>query len=155
MKPAIILLVAAATVFGAGTQSAGQQPSPAPAPLNNWERLKAAVEVHLGRPYIWGACGLKSFDCSGFVWRVMADNGVLIKRTTARKLYMSLPRVAAGDRFSAGNIVFFDNLKHCGIVADGKTFYHAQASLGTNLSRFDPYWRPMICGIRAMPKPAN
>jgi len=153
MRRVIFVLLMAASAFAAGPQPSDSRGNPAA--QDGWDRIKAAVENYLGRPYIWGACGLKSFDCSGFVWRVMADNGLLIKRTTARKLYMSLPRVPNRDRFAAGNIVFFDNLKHCGIIADSKTFYHAQSSVGTNLSTFDPYWRSKICGYRAMPKPNN
>ena len=48
------------------------------------ESIKSTIENHLGRPYVWGSSGLKSFDCSGFVWRVMYENGILLKRTTAR-----------------------------------------------------------------------
>jgi hypothetical protein len=47
-----------------------------------------------------------------------------------------------------GNIVFFDNLSHCGIVNSRSDFYHAESSKGTNLSRFDPYWRSKVCGVR-------
>ncbi len=148
MRSTLLVLLMAAGAFAAAPQSA----APPGQDSGSWERLKAVIENHLGKPYVWGACGMKSFDCSGFVWRVMADNGFLIKRTTARKLYMSLPRVTSGERFGAGNIVFFDNLKHCGIVADGKSFYHAESSIGTNLSRFDPYWRAKICGVRVMPR---
>ncbi len=151
MRRVIFALMMTVSAFAAGPQSADREENPGAA-TKAWDNVKAVVERHLGRPYVWGATGLKSFDCSGFVWRVMADNGSLIKRTTARKLYMSLPRVPGNERFRPGNIVFFDNLKHCGIVADSKTFYHAESSIGTNLSRFDPYWRSKICGIRAMPK---
>ncbi len=114
--------------------------------------LSQVIEQHLGRPYSWGSSGLKSFDCSGFVWRVMADHGVLIKRTTARKLYVSLPKVEDGHEREFGTLVFFDNLGHCGIVNDGTTFYHAQCSKGTNLSPFAPYWQKLVCGYRTMPK---
>jgi len=55
-----------------------------------WQRVRSSIEKNLGRPYVWGAAGLKSFDCSGFIWRVMYDNGILLKRTTARKFYMTL-----------------------------------------------------------------
>ena len=150
MRRALLILLVAATAFAAPSQSVDSGANPAET-RGGWEPLKAAIEQYLGRPYVWGACGLKSFDCSGFVWRVMADNGILIKRTTARKLYMSLPRVSGNQRFESGNIVFFDNLKHCGIVASDRHFYHAETSIGTNLSKFDPYWRPKITGIRAMP----
>ena len=117
-----------------------------------WDRMKTVIERHLGRPYVWGATGLKSFDCSGFVWRVLFDNGILLKRTTARKLYMSLPAVPPDRQWEPGNIVFFDDLKHCGIVEGRSRFYHAESNVGTNLSRFDPYWRRKVCGIRAAPR---
>jgi cell wall-associated NlpC family hydrolase len=116
--------------------------------------LRAVIAKHLGRPYVWGSAGLKSFDCSGFVWRVMFDNGILIKRTTARRLYLCLPRVGEGQELQLGNLVFFDNLAHCGIVNDPDTFYHSQCSKGTNLSNFEPYWRNLVCGFRAMPGPS-
>jgi cell wall-associated NlpC family hydrolase len=116
-----------------------------------WGTIQRTVEKHLGRPYVWGTCGLKSFDCSGFIWRIMAENGIHVKRTTARKLYMSLPRAPKNSFYGSGALVFFDNLKHVGIVKDEESFYHAQVSRGTNLSAFDPYWRQKICGFRRIP----
>ncbi len=119
-------------------------------PQGFWLQFKSTIESHLGRPYVWGACGLKSFDCSGFVWRVMEDNGILIKRTTARKLFLCMPK-PDGDKWKFGNLVFFNDLKHVGIVAGPDSFYHSESSIGTNLSRFDPYWRPKIYGFRSIP----
>jgi cell wall-associated NlpC family hydrolase len=116
-----------------------------------WGTLQKTVEKYLGKPYVWGAAGLKSFDCSGFVWRILADNGIFVKRTTARKLYMSLPHVPKDSAYDSGALVFFDNLKHVGIVKNREAFYHAQVSKGTNLSAFDPYWRRKICGFRRLP----
>ena len=127
----------------------------AAAPMESpWPRVRAAVERYLGKPYAWGATGLKSFDCSGFVWRVMYDSAILIKRTTARKLYFCLPAAPREERWKPGNLVFFDDLKHVGIVNGPAGFYHAESSVGTNLSKFDPYWHGKVCGVRSMPKPA-
>jgi len=137
-RASLLLALAAALTSGA----TAQEP---------WTPERATIERYLGRPYVWGSSGMKSFDCSGFLWRVMLDNGVLTKRTTARKFYMSLPRLAKPSaRSELGTIVFFDNLKHVGIVNDRETFYHAQTSVGTNLSRFDPFWRQKVCGYRAV-----
>lgn len=121
-----------------------------------WPPPPPAIQKHLGRPYVWGTSGLKSFDCSGFIWRVLLENGVLTKRTTARKFYMSLPRVSSPDEdYSYSTVVFFDNLKHVGLVKDKFSFYHAQTSAGTNLSRFDPYWRRKVVGFRAVRRPST
>jgi len=149
MKPRaaawIVLSLLAALPLLAGPQ---QTETTTPAQPDFTDHLRISIEGYLGKPYSWGATGSKSFDCSGFVWRVMVDNGVLFKRTTARKLSMSLRKPEAGKTWEFGNIVFFNNYKHCGIVKGAGSFYHAQTSLGTNESEFSPYWQPKIVGIR-------
>jgi cell wall-associated NlpC family hydrolase len=117
------------------------------------DRVRATIQKNLGRPYVWGASGMKSFDCSGFLWRVMYENGVLLKRTTARKFYMTLPEAGKEDQSSFGTLVFFDDLKHVGIIDDATAFYHAQVSVGTNRSQMTPFWRKKIYGFRKFPKP--
>jgi cell wall-associated NlpC family hydrolase len=117
--------------------------------------IKTAINKHLGRPYVWGAAGLKSFDCSGFVWRIMFENGVLVKRTTARKFFLTLPKATPAEQGNFGTLIFFDDLKHVGIVDDSKAFYHAQVSRGTNRSNMTPFWERKIYGYRKLPIPAK
>jgi cell wall-associated NlpC family hydrolase len=146
MKRVLLVLVALALVTGkVSAQSATAQKT------SLLDGIKAAIQSHLGRPYVWGADGLKSFDCSGFVWRVMYENGILLKRTTARKFYMTLPKAASGDEKKFGTLVFFDDLKHIGIIDDASAFYHAQVSIGTNRSNLTPFWRQKIYGYRKLP----
>lgn len=116
-------------------------------------RLDQAIRKNLGRPYVLGSAGIKSYDCSGFVWRVLTDAGVFIKRSSARKYYFALPKVEgdADARYSFGQLVFFDDLRHVGIVEDEAGFFHAQTGLGTRRSAFDPYWRGRVIGFRALP----
>jgi peptidoglycan endopeptidase LytE len=143
--PLVLLALMACTAFA---QPASEQAEPAD---DFFGGLKSAITKHLGRPYVWGSSGMKSFDCSGFIWRVMFENDILLKRTTARKFYMILPAVSEEDRFKFGTIVFFDNLKHVGIVETPSSFYHAQVSRGTNLSPMNSFWRRRIYGFRAIP----
>lgn len=110
------------------------------------ESIRELIRSHLGKPYVWGATGMKSFDCSGFVWRVAAESGMPVKRTTARKLWFSTDPVKPAEKGAFGNLVFFNDLKHVGIINDGKTFYHAQSSKGTNLSEMNAYWKPLVVG---------
>ena len=119
------------------------------------ESMKSTVEKHLGRPYVWGASGMKSFDCSGFIWRVMYENGILLKRTTARKFYMMLPPASKDQQGDFGTLVFFDNLKHVGIMDSGNAFYHAQTSVGTNRSSMNLFWQRKIYGFRQIPFPES
>jgi peptidoglycan endopeptidase LytE len=116
-----------------------------------WVNVKTAIEKNLGRPYVWGSSGLKSFDCSGFVWRVAYENGVLLKRTSARKYFMSFDAASKEDESTFGTLVFFDDLKHIGIVDDAGHFYHAQVSMGTNRSPMNSFWRPKVYGFRKFP----
>lgn len=132
-------------------QTSGQLPSQTQPPATSWEPLRPVIARHLGRPYVWGSSGLKSFDCSGFLWRVMLDAGILVKRTTAHRFFLCLPKTDEKEQWQFGRVVFFSDLEHVGIVNDRDTFYHSQCSKGTNLSQFDPFWRPKIYGFRALP----
>ena len=129
-------------------------PASAQTPLTDFfSGIKAAIERNLGRPYVWGAAGLKSYDCSGFIWRVMFENGILMKRTTARKYYMLLKPVTKEEEGNFGTLVFFDDLKHVGIMDTPKAFYHAQVSAGTNRSEMNSFWKKKIYGYRRLPAP--
>jgi cell wall-associated NlpC family hydrolase len=149
--PKVFLITLLLTLVTAAQILAFQADAPKAETPGDEGSLKTIVNRHLGKPYVWGATGLKSFDCSGFVWRVMNDRGLYLKRTTARKLYMALPKTSKDNTWNFGNIVFFDNLKHCGIVCNCDTFYHAQSSVGTTMSQFKPYWKNKIVGVRQLP----
>jgi len=149
------VLVLMTCLLATSAQSAQLTSSPLPRAADFLEGVRTAIEKNLGRPYVWGASGLKSFDCSGFIWRVMYDNGVLVKRTTARKFYMMLKPVSKEDQWNFGTLVFFDDLKHVGIVDTPKAFFHAQTSVGTNRSEMNAFWRNKIYGFRRLPVPGN
>lgn len=144
----LLVLIFSSAVAG---EQGGEEKFEAPSE----ESLRQKIEQYLGRPYARGTRGPKRFDCSGFVWRVMKENGIRMKRTSARKLYFSLPKIKEEEKWQLGSVVFFNNMKHCGIVNDESSFYHASSTAGTTLSEFAPYWQEKISGFRRLPIKKN
>jgi cell wall-associated NlpC family hydrolase len=149
----VLLLVCLSTLAVAAQTSTTEPQGVVAGATDFFANVKTSIQKHLGRPYVWGATGVKSFDCSGFIWRVMYENGILMKRTTARKFYMMMKPVDKSSEWKFGTLVFFDNLKHVGIVDDPKAFFHAQSSKGTNRSEMNSFWRQKIYGFRQLPVP--
>jgi len=116
------------------------------------QQLRRNIGRYLGHPYGYGCAGPKRFDWSGFVWRVIVESGIRIKRTGARKLFLMLPKAEEGEQWQLGTVVFFNRLGHCGLVEDTALFYHASSKLGTTCSAFEPYWHSRITGFRKIPR---
>jgi len=145
----VLFILVVGAVVATASSASGTAAITAPAATDTfWGKLHNAIEEHLGKPYVIGSAGLKSFDCSGFVWRALTDSGIYLKRTSARKLFFSLPSAPETSNSRFGTIVFFDNLRHCGIVNDANSFYHAECKKGTTISPLQPYWKDKICGFR-------
>lgn len=113
-------------------------------------RLLGAIQTRLGKPYVYGSSGPNAYDCSGLVWSVFQEAGFSFDRTSARSIWQASEPVDGADRFKLGTLVFFNNLKHIGIVADENGFYEASTSHGVKYSRFDGYWKDKIVGFRRM-----
>lgn len=124
-------------------------------PATHIDSMNTWLDKNMGRPYVWGATGYKSYDCSGVVWRMLADHGVYLKRTTARKLYLSLKKLPTDEKPSYGTLIFFNDLKHVGITLDSGRFFHAATSKGTMISEMTPYWKRLVVGYRQLPMPTE
>jgi peptidoglycan endopeptidase LytE len=117
--------------------------------------MMAAIDTRMGAPYVYGTEGPRVFDCSGFVWSVFQSAGVNFERGSARGFWENFSPVSEDEKYKFGTLVFFNNLKHVGIVADANGFYHASTSQGVTYSRFDGYWGSRITGFRRVPLPAS
>ena len=79
----------------------------------------------LGTPYVWGATGPNSFDCSGFVQYVYRHFGVTTGRTTGSQIthgqYVSRANLQPGD------LVFFGSgtPHHVGIYLGNNSYIHS------------------------------
>lgn len=78
----------------------------------------------LGSPYVWGAVGPDSFDCSGFtsyVYRHAA--GMEITRTTYTQINVGVP--VSYDEMQPGDLVFTYNNEHVGIYVGNGQYINA------------------------------
>jgi cell wall-associated NlpC family hydrolase len=120
--------------------------------------------AQLGKPYVWGAEGPHSFDCSGLVQTAYAAAGVTLPRT-ARPQY----RATTGVPVSAllpGDLLFFgpdrtdwDSIHHVGIYLGGGRMVHAPTT--GDVVRIAPVWWAEFFGatrvvgaVASPPRPA-
>ena len=93
------------------------------------EAAVAYASTLTGRPYVYGASGPSSFDCSGFTMYVYAHFGVSLPHNSAAQ-YAAVPHVAASDKLP-GDLLFFrtgGSITHVGIYAGGNDMYAAPHS---------------------------
>ena len=113
--------------------------------------LYREITKRLGIRYRFYGTDDRGYDCSGFVWRVFQSAGSDFERVAARSLWAQLPEATDEEKGQFGTLVFFNGLKHVGIVRDSKTFYHASRTQGVTLSTYDGYWGARITGYRRAP----
>ncbi|WP_261574371.1 C40 family peptidase [Frankia gtarii] len=104
------------------TESASTPPGPATGATSIGEKAVYLASLHAGKPYVWGATGPSSFDCSGLVQYVYRQLGKSLPRTTDQQ-YAATTRIAQGSE-QPGDLIFFGQpggIYHEGIYAgDGK-----------------------------------
>ncbi len=88
--------------------------------------------AQLGKPYLWGASGPDSFDCSGLVMRAWQAAGVDIPRVAADQ-YGSGPNVDL-SQLQIGDLVFWAS-----DTAQPSTIYHVAMYIGGGHMVHAPY----------------
>jgi cell wall-associated NlpC family hydrolase len=81
------------------------------------EKAVAFAYAQLGKPYVFGATGPNSYDCSGLTQAAWASAGISIERTSEDQ-WASLPHVSTSD-LQPGDILVFAGAGHVGIYVGG------------------------------------
>ncbi|MEV5436429.1 NlpC/P60 family protein [Streptomyces sp. NPDC052682] len=85
----------------------------------------AAAQSKIGSPYVYGATGPSSFDCSGLTSWAYAQAGVSIPRTSEAQSQIGT-RIYSVKDLKVGDLVFFFNdLHHVGLYAGNGQVLHA------------------------------
>ena len=111
--------VAAQTVGGSATSGAVQTTPIAYTGPTSTQAGKAVAFAYaqLGKPYVWGATGPGSYDCSGLVSAAWASAGVSIPRTTYDQ-WASLPHIPLSD-LEPGDLILYNGESHVAIYVGG------------------------------------
>ncbi|MBC9728626.1 C40 family peptidase [Streptomyces sp. TRM68367] len=85
----------------------------------------AAAQSKLGSPYVYGATGPSSFDCSGLTSWAYAQAGVSIPRTSEAQAQIGT-KIYSESQLKVGDLVFFFNdLHHVALYAGNGQVLHA------------------------------
>jgi len=99
-------------------------PTPPPASSAAGTAVNAAKSV-VGAPYVFGAAGPTSFDCSGLTMWAWAQAGVSLPHSALAQ-WSSLPKVSL-DAVQPGDIIYYDNFgPHVAIYVGGGMIIHAR-----------------------------
>ncbi|MGW0984699.1 NlpC/P60 family protein [Streptomyces sp. NPDC002486] len=110
-----------------GSTGSGSSSSTAPADssyASKADKALAFARAQIGKPYVWGAVGPGSYDCSGLTQAAWKAAGVTLPRTT-------YDQVNAGttvplSQAQPGDLVFFyDDVTHVGIYIGNGMMIHA------------------------------
>ncbi|WP_446035146.1 C40 family peptidase, partial [Streptomyces olivaceus] len=85
----------------------------------------AAVQSKIGTPYVYGATGPSSFDCSGLTSWAYAQAGVGIPRTSEAQTGAGTRISSMGDLQVGDLVFFFNDLHHVGLYAGNGQVLHA------------------------------
>ena len=95
------------------------------------DQIISFAQTKLGSPYVWGATGPNTFDCSGFVGYVFkkAANVNLPRVSSSQATFK--PRISSMN-MTKGDLVFFETtgkgrISHVGIYMGNRQFIHASS----------------------------
>lgn len=107
----------------------------------------ALARSRLGLPYVWGAAGPESFDCSGLTQWIYAQLGISLSRTSQAQFNATMP--VALEFLQPGDLLFYENtypsherITHVGIYAgNGVVIMATQpGEFVKEVALDNPYW---------------
>ena len=84
----------------------------------------AFARAQIGKPYVWGATGPGSYDCSGLTQAAWKAAGVTLPRTTYDQVNAGTT-VSLTDAQPGDLVFFYDDISHVGIYIGNGMMIHA------------------------------
>ncbi|MBY8875564.1 C40 family peptidase [Micromonospora sp. PLK6-60] len=115
------------------------RPAPCPAvwPGGDAGAVVKFACAQIGKPYVWGAEGPNSYDCSGLMLAAWAKAGVSLPHN-ARQQRQVTARVSKADLRPGDLVFYYSDLHHVGMYVGGGWVVHAsQAGMPIKMKRVD------------------
>ncbi|ATW50090.1 NlpC/P60 family protein [Streptomyces xantholiticus] len=110
------------------------------------DKVLAFARDQIGKPYVWGATGPSSYDCSGLTAAAWKAAGVDLPRTTWDQVKVGT-RVATADLLPGDLVFFYDDISHVGIyIGDGKMIHAPKP--GANVREESIFYMPIYGSVR-------
>jgi cell wall-associated NlpC family hydrolase len=110
------------------------------------EKVLDFARAQIGKPYVWGASGPASYDCSGLTQAAWREAGVTLPRTTWDQVKVGT-RVATSDLLPGDLVFFYDDISHVGIYKGDGMMIHAPKP-GANVREESIYSMPIYGSVR-------
>ncbi|MEU4271414.1 NlpC/P60 family protein [Streptomyces sp. NPDC026092] len=110
------------------------------------EKALAFARAQIGKPYVWGATGPSSYDCSGLTQAAWKAAGVDLPRTTWDQVEVGT-RIATDDLLPGDLVFFYDDISHVGLYIGGGKMIHAPKP-GANVREESIYYMPIYGSVR-------
>ncbi|MET7516749.1 NlpC/P60 family protein [Streptomyces sp. NPDC005480] len=109
-------------------------------------KVIAFAEAQMGKPYVWGATGPDSYDCSGLTQAAWKAAGISLPRTTWDQVKVGTT-VTTADAQPGDLVFFYDDISHVGIyIGDGKMIHAPKP--GANVRVESIYYMPIHSVVR-------
>jgi cell wall-associated NlpC family hydrolase len=107
--------------------------------------LRAAL-TQRGKPYVWGAAGPDSYDCSGLVMWAFAQEGISLPHYTGSQ-WNSGMHVSRNDLQPGDLVFFFPDISHVGIYLGNGLMVDAPSS-GQDVQVQAVFWSEYVGAVR-------
>lgn len=111
-----------------GSTSLPSSPLPTPPPVSSGTASDALAfaRAQLGDPYVWGAAGPGSWDCSGLTMGAWANAGVALPHYSVAQYYSTTP--VSYSSLQPGDLIFWSS-----DASDPDTIFHVGLYIGSGM----------------------
>jgi cell wall-associated NlpC family hydrolase len=117
-----------------------------PAPNARAQIAVNFAKAQIGKPYVYGAAGPRSFDCSGLTMAAWAAAGVSMSHGSSDQAY-EFPAVSEKDIQPGDLIIYYGSMHHVGIYVGAGQVIHAPYS-GTVVQYAPLHSMPVVRIVR-------